>query len=43
MKVKKLFQQLLLLGSCTFITTSYAEDTDPPWSYDKMNKPSGAH
>jgi len=35
MKVKKLFQQLLLLGSCAFIATSYAEDTDPPWSYDE--------
>ena len=35
MKVKKLFQQLLLLGSFTFITTSYAEDTNPPWSYDE--------
>jgi carbonic anhydrase len=36
MKVKKLFQQLLLLGSCTFIATSFAEDTDPPWSYDEQ-------
>jgi carbonic anhydrase len=38
MKVKKLFQQLLLLGSFTFITTSYAEDTDPPWSYEEQAK-----
>jgi len=38
MKFKKLFQQLLLLGSCTFIATSFAEDTDPPWSYDEQAK-----
>ena len=36
MKVKKLFQQLLLLVSCAFIATSYAEDTDPPWSYEEQ-------
>jgi len=33
MNVKKLFQYLLLLGSCVCVSAGYAEDSNPNWTY----------